>query len=1255
MPAAIVLPSLTLSGTLSFTTSSVSGTLVANIGNVPAGVTPTLTPNDGRLVIAGSAGAWTVVTGLAAATVGTFVLTVLATGANPAAAVVTVVAGAGSDIPPILTNFTIGMNGNGTQAYHAGVLNRDLSRKGEWIIQGGASNNQTLPASMLDRQAHFPISLPADATGVVLKILDGGWYDALGQFTLAIDNRFTVTSSSGDAQVVLTGGTGGTGTINITGVPRPIGWNLNVTGPFGSLTPAQRGLRILPANDANPTRLYSDGIRAMLETAGARDYRVMEDVQVNEWGPNPLTFFGDFGAKTGTTSGPIDVFVQLCNDLNMSLHYAFHPYAPQAHVLAICRYVAQTLKKGLKFTVEYSNEIWNRAFRAHSYMQEKGWEAGLYGAGNNGTKPPCLGWENGNVPFAIPFGQYFLPNYKVNPDDANEPNKGQTTQALTAGTYVYGDIYGFGSGVFLVANNVPQGYVFPFAGDGNMVRQADDGALEDGKWRHYSVQSQALLATASAQWLAEGHQADNLTVALNVQSGPFLGYEDLILSHPDGSFKLKNFEVNQAPYWSTFYGDVGNLTLAKTLDAVAAGDRAQINDRRTWVSNKRALLQGIMPAGRTLKASVSGTYEVNHHNGFFSGTDNTVKFKALRRDRRTGHNLKYAMTLFGLENPGGNFRVFNLITGELDNTREGWGVFFSQNEALNGPLVNPEGIALKEWNLAATTGIPVADIFCPLQPDEGAFQVQIQFGPQVASAISGVLRVTAGTAASSDVTGGLPLDIPFTKAAGAVVATVTVPVIDDTTVESDETLVLNIVPQPGVFTIGSLSQNVTVTVQNNDIVAELPKTANKKIDFNPSAMAQQTDGTAFTRTMTDTVSGIQAVQPTSANQPTWVANAAGGKPGIRANGSQWLNINAPGIYKTIIDTKVYTIIDLVIGTQVNGQGCVGGGSSDGSGFFPVCDGSFVGNFSGGSDRTQVPYAATAFSAIGFTSTTANKGGVANTGLTRTYVNGMCISSSESAPQTASNTTNFALFALNSAGVLPAKTTLLRRLVFDVELTPGEYLQWVMSLFAEYNIAHPLAAVNEVKGFDGDSLTNGVGSPVATSLGFLVAQTNNYPMGTWFNTAIGGSTSQECINRAPTDVDSVITASGKRGIIFFQERANDQPGVTPAQGGTLHTTYISARKAANSTAKVIGQTPADWANAYASTSPDAWNTYLIANSVSIGYSALARVDLNATIGSNGGLWNTYPETGPWNSPFKDGVHFATYAIQAGIIAPLMAAA
>ena len=89
------LPALTLTGPLTYAANAAAGTLVANIGNVPAGVTPTLTPNDGRLVVAGSQQAgWTVVVGMSASSAGTISLSVSAAGATGATAPVTVTAAA---------------------------------------------------------------------------------------------------------------------------------------------------------------------------------------------------------------------------------------------------------------------------------------------------------------------------------------------------------------------------------------------------------------------------------------------------------------------------------------------------------------------------------------------------------------------------------------------------------------------------------------------------------------------------------------------------------------------------------------------------------------------------------------------------------------------------------------------------------------------------------------------------------------------------------------------------------------------------------------------------------------------------------------------------------------------------------------------------------------------------------------------------------------------------------------------------------
>jgi len=103
--AATVTPTLSLSPTApSVASNAAAGTLVSNITNVPAGVTPTVTPNDGRFVIAGDASAgWKIVVGMSALSAGTVNFSVAATGATGASGVLTVTAAAGGTTP----NYTV--------------------------------------------------------------------------------------------------------------------------------------------------------------------------------------------------------------------------------------------------------------------------------------------------------------------------------------------------------------------------------------------------------------------------------------------------------------------------------------------------------------------------------------------------------------------------------------------------------------------------------------------------------------------------------------------------------------------------------------------------------------------------------------------------------------------------------------------------------------------------------------------------------------------------------------------------------------------------------------------------------------------------------------------------------------------------------------------------------------------------------------------------------------------------------------------
>ncbi|WP_132898540.1 hypothetical protein [Sphingomonas sp. PP-CC-3A-396] len=145
-------PTLTLTGPLGFTAGAASGTLVANIGNVPTGVTPTLTPNDGRLAIAGDAtNGWKVVVGLSASAAGTINLTVSATGATATGAGVAVAAAIYITIPNYAT-IAVGGDSFGT-----GVGASPATTNG-WAYLlaaalGAALTNSSVPGSVLQRSA----------------------------------------------------------------------------------------------------------------------------------------------------------------------------------------------------------------------------------------------------------------------------------------------------------------------------------------------------------------------------------------------------------------------------------------------------------------------------------------------------------------------------------------------------------------------------------------------------------------------------------------------------------------------------------------------------------------------------------------------------------------------------------------------------------------------------------------------------------------------------------------------------------------------------------------------------------------------------------------------------------------------------------------------------------------------------------------------------------------------------------------------
>jgi len=140
-------PTLTLSSpSPSIASNAAAGTLVSNISNVPAGATPTVTPNDGRLRIDGDASAgWKVVVSTSALSAGTINFSVGATGAAGASGVLTVAAAA---IPLTVmlvgsSTFTLYVNGEVV----ATATNTALPNAGRIGLRSSGSGTATSAAT----------------------------------------------------------------------------------------------------------------------------------------------------------------------------------------------------------------------------------------------------------------------------------------------------------------------------------------------------------------------------------------------------------------------------------------------------------------------------------------------------------------------------------------------------------------------------------------------------------------------------------------------------------------------------------------------------------------------------------------------------------------------------------------------------------------------------------------------------------------------------------------------------------------------------------------------------------------------------------------------------------------------------------------------------------------------------------------------------------------------------------------------------
>lgn len=296
-------------------------------------------------------------------------------------------------------------------------------------------------------------------------------------------------------------------------------------------------------------------------------------------------------------------------------------------------------------------------------------------------------------------------------------------------------------------------------------------------------------------------------------------------------------------------------------------------------------------------------------------------------------------------------------------------------------------------------------------------------------------------------------------------------------------------------------------------------------DWNAESLALS-DGAAVT-SWTDSVAGINATGR-GTTKPTFVANAMGGKPGVRFQPAQAQDFNAglPAALTAAFGSREYTVVAVCanIGAAATSIGTVFSSQLSGiDGVLLFADGAKVGrylfyrDYNGANKLTVFGYTATA-KASGLAPVSASPGP-----YTREFINGSIVACVKGNIPTY-KTDGFYIGSLH--GNHYANMTMLRMMIWDRPLSPAEILQLQYHLEAHYQ--QTVARPNKLVVFDGDSITAGANSYTAHQYNYpnIVAQNLNLPLGSWTITAVPGTTSQDMTARASYEVDPIMAVAAK---------------------------------------------------------------------------------------------------------------------------------
>lgn len=382
---------------------------------------------------------------------------------------------------------------------------------------------------------------------------------------------------------------------------------------------------------------------------------------------------------------------------------------------------------------------------------------------------------------------------------------------------------------------------------------------------------------------------------------------------------------------------------------------------------------------------------------------------------------------------------------------------------------------------------------------------------------------------------------------------------------------------------------------------------------------------------TDRIGGAVLSQGTTANQPTFKASGANGKPAVNLGGSQCMGTPA-GLLSTLIGTNKYTVMVFIKGV-----------ASTSFGMILSTTGSNSNLFAGSTSYTPAGYGATySGGAAGAGDRMPWDGSIVDTGIFQiaktmgggqngTYpslgINGCTVNMGGVGWAAGDG----ALWLGSSTPANSGKGDVYEIMVWNVALTPAEILQaykWASERFAS---TPAYTTYGKLTIAAGDSQTYGTGATNAIdNYASKAFRGLGLPMGTWMNIGQSSAQTGALDTWSATAIDGIPALAGVPCNLSYLEWYNIR---TNGGAASLNLNYCKNRKTAGFN-KIGLLTCLDSSDHPAGRA--AYLSAIISGYAANGISDLIRIDQNANVGVDGSC----PSSSPYGTYFADGVHPTT---------------